>query len=73
MQLQDEVNQGVMPELLPPAFIAKAIAVSDDAPETVVAHAWAFSHAFHQHRNDDAARMLEVCLRYSSCVPPPNA
>ncbi len=69
MTLNEESRDGVLPESLPAAFIAKAIAVRDDSIDTVVAHAYAFSAAFHQHRNAEAAQMLETCLRYASHSP----
>jgi hypothetical protein len=47
-------------------FIAKATALEDDSIDTVASHALAFMSAYHQHRDDDAARLLETCLTVSN-------
>jgi hypothetical protein len=70
MRLGAETRNGVLPESLSPGFLAKAIAVRDNSLDTVMAHAFAYSAAFHKHKNAEAGQMLEVCLRYSSDLTP---
>ena len=48
---------------------ARAIAVRDGSIDTVVAHSFAFSNAFHQHKNAEAGGLLETCLSYSAHAP----
>ena len=66
MRLNMDVRDGVLPESLPADFIEKAVGIQDDSVDTVVGHAFGFLAAFHEHRNADAARMLETCLTFSS-------
>jgi len=53
-----------------PEFIAKAIAIEDNSPDTMTAHAIAYAAAFWQHKDDEAARLLETCLRHSNLAAP---
>jgi hypothetical protein len=69
MKLGAELRDGAQPESLSADFLAKAVAVRDDSPETVAAHAIAYLAAFHQHRDPEAAQSLETCLRYSTSAP----
>lgn len=69
-RLSAELKGGALPDSLPPEFVAKAVAVRDQSLDTVVAHAIAYSSAFHQHKDAEAARWLETCLTYSSQAPP---
>lgn len=69
MRLQIDLTNGVLPEALPAEFIDKAVAVRDDSIDTVAAHAFAFSSAFHRRADDEAARMLETCLATSPAAP----
>jgi hypothetical protein len=70
MTLGAELRDGAQPESLSADFLARAVAVCDDSPETVAAHAIAYLAAFHQHRDTEAARALETCLRHSSSAAP---
>jgi hypothetical protein len=70
MRLRQDVIDGVLPEALPTEFIAKVTALQDDSIDTVTSHALAFIAAYHRHRDDDAARCLEICLTYSSHAQP---
>jgi hypothetical protein len=70
MKLGAEYDAGVLPEALPPDFLAKAVAVRDESPDTPAAHAWAYSAAFHRREDAVAGEMLEACLRHSNNAPP---
>jgi hypothetical protein len=69
MKLNADSMDGVLPESLPAAFIAKAIAIPDDSIDTVGAHAFAYANAFHQRRDAEAAGYLEVCLSRAGHAP----
>ena len=69
LKLIEEMRTGP-PEKMTPEFIAKAIAIEDNSPDTVTAHAIAYAAAFWQHKDDEAARMLETCLRHSNLAAP---
>jgi hypothetical protein len=69
MKLSADTRDGVSPELTSPDLLAKATAVRDDSADTVTAHVFAFSAAFHQHRDGEAAERLETCLAHSERVP----
>jgi hypothetical protein len=47
-------------------FIKMAIAVQDASNATVTAHSVAYVRAFYKEDTDEAARLLEVCLKYSN-------
>jgi hypothetical protein len=68
--LGGEINDGVMPESLSADFLTKAIAVRDESADTVKAFAIAYSAAFHQHKDGDAAERLETSLAYSGHATP---
>jgi hypothetical protein len=70
MRLLAETRDGVLPESMSVDYLAKAIAVRDNSADTVIAHALAFSAAFHQHKDTEAGQRLETCLRYSSYAAP---
>lgn len=70
MRLAGELNDGALPESLSADFLAKAIAVRDDSVDTVTAHAIAYSAAFHQRKDSEAAQRLEMCLAYSGNATP---
>jgi hypothetical protein len=70
LKLVDELRQGVPQENLSPEFLAKAVAIEDRSPDTFTAHALAYMAAFWQHKDDDAARALETCLRHSGLAAP---
>ncbi len=66
LKLSAELRDGVMSESLSPDYLAKAIALRDNSPDTVTAHSLAYSAAYHQHKDEKAAEMLEVCLQYTN-------
>src|SRR5262245_48919041 len=70
MRLIADSRAGVLPESMPAALLAKATAVRDDSADTVTAHAFAFSAAFHQDKDGEAAERLETCLAHSGHAPP---
>lgn len=70
LRLGGELNDGGLPESLSADFLSKATAVRDDSADTVKAHGIAYSAAFHQHKDEEAAQCLETCLAYSSHAPP---
>jgi hypothetical protein len=70
MKLSADTRDGVSPELMSPEVLATATAVCDDSADTVTAHAMAFSAAFHQHRDGEAANRLETCLAHCEHVAP---
>ena len=70
MKLGAELKEGVPPEDLSPDFLAKAIAIRDNSPDTVSAYAVAYAAAYFQHDDAKAAEYLETCLQYSSCAAP---
>ncbi len=69
-RLDAEVAAGQPPESWPDDFLAIATALEDDSSETVRAHGLAHAAFDARDDRDAAARALEVCLRYSSFVPP---
>jgi hypothetical protein len=70
LHLAGALSDGVLPESLSPEFLAKAIAVRDESADTVLAHAMAFSAAFHEQRDNEAAHLLETCLAYANLATP---
>jgi hypothetical protein len=70
MKLVADARDGVSPESMSADLLAKATAVRDDSTDTVIAHAFAYSAAFHQHHDAEAAQMLETCLRYAGHAAP---
>jgi hypothetical protein len=70
LKLLEELRSGVPPEKMTPAFIARAVAIEDKSPDTVVAYALAYAAAFWQRRDDEAAQALETCLRHCSLAAP---
>jgi hypothetical protein len=70
LKLIEELRQGVPQENLSPEFLAKAVAIEDHSPDTFTAHALAYMAAFWQHKDDEAARALETCLRHSGLAAP---
>jgi len=64
MQLYSALWDGVLPENLDSEMLEKAIAVIDPLPDTVVGYQLAYWAAFHLHRDEDAARLLETALQY---------
>ena len=70
IKLGSELRKGVSPERLPDEFLRKAIAVKDNTPDTVAAHAIAYASALARHDDARAAEYLETCLQYSGCASP---
>ena len=70
LKLLQEMRAGVPAEKMTPEFIARATAVEDKSPDTVVAFALAYATAFWQRKDDEAAQALETCLRHSGLAAP---
>jgi hypothetical protein len=70
MRLIADVRDGVSPESMSADLLAKATAVRDESTDTVIAHAFGYSTAFHRHHDTEAAQMLEICLRYADRAAP---
>jgi hypothetical protein len=68
VRLHADLLEGVPPESMSTEFLARAVAVKDDSTDTILAHALAYSAAFHRHEDEEAARCLETCLKYSGCA-----
>jgi len=64
MQLYSALWDGVLPENLDSEMLEKAIAVIDPLLDTGVGYQLAYWAAFHLHRDEDAARLLETALQY---------
>ena len=69
MKLTADLVDGRAPELFSAEYLAIATAVKDRSSDTVNAHALAYAAAFQQRRDEEAGRMLEVCLEYSAYAP----
>jgi hypothetical protein len=69
-QLAVDLMEGVAPEDLRPDFIALATAIRDESPDTVAAHAFAYSASWYKGTADETARLLEICLQYSIWARP---
>jgi hypothetical protein len=70
MKLIADARDGVFPESMSADLLAKATAVRDESTDTVIAHAFAYSAAFHRRHDAEAAEMLEACLRYAGRAAP---
>lgn len=70
LQLAAELRDGIEPENLSPDFIAKAIAVKDESPDTAAGYVLAYTAAWYQDTPDRAAQLLETCLEYSQFSAP---
>lgn len=70
MKLGAELKEGVPLEDLSADFLAKAVAIKDNSPDTVIANALAYGAAYSQHDDAQAAEYLETCLHYSPYAPP---
>lgn len=70
LQLAAELRSGIEPENLSPDFIAKAIAVKDESPDTAAGYAFAYAAAWYEDAPDKAAQLLEICLEYSQFSAP---
>lgn len=65
MQMCTALWDGVLPEKLDPEMLKKATAIVDNWLDTVAGYTLAFSTAFDQHNDVDAARFLETALQHS--------
>jgi hypothetical protein len=70
LQLAAELRSGIEPENLSPDFIAKAIAVRDESPDTAAGYVFAYTAAWYKDDADKAAQLLETCLEYSQFSAP---
>lgn len=70
LHIDAELNQGLLPESWASEILAEAVALRDDSPDTLLAHALAYSAAFHRHADDEAGRMLEICLQHANRAVP---
>src|SRR5579864_4079731 len=70
LQLAAELGSGIQPENLSPDFIAKAIAVRDESPDTAAGYVFAYTAAWYKDGPDKAAQLLETCLEYSQFSAP---
>jgi hypothetical protein len=64
-EIGENLSRGVVMEQLSKDLLATAIGVRDRSLQTVLAYTIAYAGAYDQHRDDDAAHLLETCLRYS--------
>jgi Zn-dependent protease len=69
MQLSADLHSGTEPENLRPEFLALATAIQDNSVFTVYGHHFAYLAAYYKHDDVEAARLLEICLQYSSLAP----
>lgn len=69
LQLVEDLLSGTEPENLRPDFLAIATAVKDNSIGTVFGHDIAYTAAYYRHDDEEAARVLEICLQYSGCAP----
>jgi Zn-dependent protease len=69
IQLASDLRNGVAIENLRPEFIAMAVAIRDDSPDTVIGHSLAYAASWYTDTDDETARLLETCLRYSPFAP----
>jgi hypothetical protein len=70
LRLEDDLRQSAKPEDLSPDFMRAATAIQDGSLFTLIAHTLAYTRAFYKEDADEAARLLEVCLRYSNLATP---
>jgi hypothetical protein len=70
IRLGAEIENAVMPEALSPEFLAKALSIRDRSPDTVAAYAIGYAKAFYEENDEEAARLLEICLQFSGCTAP---
>ena len=69
-QILEDRLAGVEVESLSPELITSAVAVRDDSLETVLAHLIAYAAAYNQHKDQEAAQLLETCLQHASVATP---
>ena len=69
LQLLQDRLEGVETESISPELLATATAVRDKSSETFWAHLIAYAAAYTQKKDDEAARLLEVCLQYLGYAP----
>lgn len=64
-QIVTAISQSVEIDMLPDILIARATAFTDQSPDTVTAHAFAYSWAFYRKDTAEAAKFLETALAFS--------
>ena len=64
-KLSGALRRGALPETLAADDLADAVALRDDSPDTMVAHAIAWSAAYYRRDDDEAARLLDLALQHS--------
>jgi hypothetical protein len=69
LQLVADLRSGTDPENLRSDFLALATAIQDNSVFTVYGHHFAYLAAYYKHDDVEAARLLEICLQYSSLAP----
>jgi len=70
LKLVGEMAEGVPFESLSADFLAKAVAIQDNSPDTVTGHYLAYGTAWWQYKDAEAAGLLETCLQYSGYAQP---
>jgi hypothetical protein len=68
-RIAEDLRAGIASESLSADLIASAITTRDKSLETVLAHSFAYSAAYNLHKDNEAAELLETCLKYSSYAP----
>ena len=72
-KLSGALKKGALPETLAASDLADAVALSDDSPDTIVAHALAWSAAYYRRDDDEAARLrFNNEAKLASEIPHPN-
>lgn len=70
IQLYSDLSNGRPPVDLDKGLLEKATQVIDRSLDTVSGHALAYSAAFDSRNDEDAASLLETCLRYCRYTAP---
>ncbi len=70
IRLGVDLKNSVQFKDLSPEFIANAVAVKDDSPDTVVGHMYAYGVALDKNQLAEAAHLLETSLEFSAFVAP---
>jgi hypothetical protein len=64
-KLSGALKRGALPETLASNDLADVVALRDDSPDTMGAHALAWSAAYYRREEDEAARLLDLALQHS--------
>jgi len=70
MLLVLDLRNGVLPEDLRPEYLAMAIKIRDDSPDTVTGYMLAYASSWYARPDSESAHLLEVCLQYARFAPP---